>query len=326
MEQAYTGFGYILLKFEPDSSKEERKKIAETVVKVGNGNIQTVEFPRDWIFYNSKRKAVYAFNIGIDYSSGPYFIILGAHSLVAIDFIEKSVTTYLEIYKQHHNLAGVGGIIINENENKFNSITTLLYTSALSGARSCRYNLTPHYSDSIIFGLFNKKIVVENGKFDEDFISAGDDDELTTRLVKRGYIFYTNPEIRSHYFPRSSFKGFIVQTYNYGVAKGLLVRKGNLGINIKTPSTFWFFPLLFILYELFIILYFSIVNDNKYFYYYPFILYWIIITIISLNIIIKNKKNSFYILLIPIFFIFHTVISISMLVGLLFGKKGFINK
>ena len=54
MEQAYTGFGYILLKFEPYTSKEERKKIAETVVKLGNGNIQAVEFPRGWIFYNSR--------------------------------------------------------------------------------------------------------------------------------------------------------------------------------------------------------------------------------------------------------------------------------
>lgn len=54
MEQTYTGFGYILLKFEPDISKEERKKATEEIVRIGNGNIQAVEFPRDWIFYNSK--------------------------------------------------------------------------------------------------------------------------------------------------------------------------------------------------------------------------------------------------------------------------------
>jgi len=54
MEQVYTGFGYILLKFEPDTSKEGRKRAAEEIVRIGNGNIQTVEFPRDRIFYNSR--------------------------------------------------------------------------------------------------------------------------------------------------------------------------------------------------------------------------------------------------------------------------------
>jgi hypothetical protein len=54
MEQTYTGFGYILLKFEPDASNEERKRTAEEMVRLGNGNIQAVEFPRDWIFYNSR--------------------------------------------------------------------------------------------------------------------------------------------------------------------------------------------------------------------------------------------------------------------------------
>lgn len=54
MEQVYTGFGYVLLKFEPDTLKEERKRTAEEIVRIGNGNIQAVEFPRGWILYNSR--------------------------------------------------------------------------------------------------------------------------------------------------------------------------------------------------------------------------------------------------------------------------------
>jgi len=54
MEQACTGLGYIFLEFEPYTSKEERKNVAETMVKLGNGDIQAVEFPRGKFKCNSK--------------------------------------------------------------------------------------------------------------------------------------------------------------------------------------------------------------------------------------------------------------------------------
>jgi hypothetical protein len=54
MEQAYTGLGYIFLKFENEVPKPEKRKITEEIVKMGNGHIQAVEFPKGWIFYNSR--------------------------------------------------------------------------------------------------------------------------------------------------------------------------------------------------------------------------------------------------------------------------------
>jgi len=47
MKQSYTGLGYIILEFEPDISMEERRLIAEDVVRLGNGNVQAVEFFKD---------------------------------------------------------------------------------------------------------------------------------------------------------------------------------------------------------------------------------------------------------------------------------------
>jgi hypothetical protein len=47
MKQSYTELGYIILEFEPDISMEERRLIAEDVVRLGNGNVQAVEFFKD---------------------------------------------------------------------------------------------------------------------------------------------------------------------------------------------------------------------------------------------------------------------------------------
>ena len=47
MKQSYTELGYIILEFEPDISMGERRLIAENVVRLGNGNVQAVEFFKD---------------------------------------------------------------------------------------------------------------------------------------------------------------------------------------------------------------------------------------------------------------------------------------
>lgn len=277
------------------------------------------------VLANPKIRAPSGFNIGIDEARGNFFIIVGGHSFLCENFIEESVDTFLRVRKEEPMLVGVGGICVNEYQNKSGKIFGLLYSSLFSGARSCRYKKTPHFSDSVIFGLFDKNIVVLNGKFDEDFLAAGDDDELTIRLYNRGYKFFTNPNIESHYFTRNSFIKFIRQTFNYGVAKGLMVRKGHYKLEFLNSASLWFVPASFFIYEVVLIcvlisfglsLAFALALI-------PFIAYCVSDIAVSL-LLLRNTKSVLCLCLPFTYFVFHNVLGLSSLLGLFLKKKAFV--
>jgi len=273
------------------------------------------------IFKNPKIRQVFAFNEGIDRARGDLFMIVSAHSFLKEDFIENGVRTFLQIKKTEPKIAGVGGVLINVYENTFGKVVGLMYYSPFSGSRSCWHRRKPHFSDSVKFGPFDKGIVVSNGKFDEDFI-VGEDDELFSRLRLRGFKFYTNPDMIAYYYPRSSLRGFIKQIFNYGVAKGLLVRKGYRRIEWFYPASFWFIPPLFFLYELFLIL-FLLFNFISTLILAPMLLYFIVDLLASSHLLIK-ERSPLCLLLPVMYFMLHTILGVGVLAGLILGKKAFI--
>ena len=292
-----------------------------------DGTLKIVDMYKDRlslrVFTNPRLKSTFAFNKGIDEAKGELFMVVNAHSTLREDFIEEDVNTFLRIRKKEPRLAGVGGIYINENNSAFGKLVGLLYYSSLSGARSCRYNMKPHFSDSVIFGVFDKKIVVENGKFDEDFIGAGNDDELTVRLYNRGYRFFTNPKIVAHYVTRSSFRKFIKQTYNYGVAKGIIVRKGNHKFEFLNTASLWFAPASLFIYEMLLLFLFAFSGFSVILAFIPFVLYWLLTVSVSINLLVKTK-TPLCLFLAPMYFVFHNVLGLSSLLGLIFRKKAFL--
>jgi glycosyltransferase involved in cell wall biosynthesis len=274
------------------------------------------------VFENPKVKHVFAFNKGIEEAKGNLFMIVNAHSVLKEDFIEKDVTTFLKIRSIEHKLAGVGGICINIHENAFAKVIGLMYYSPFSGARSCRYSRKPHFSDSVIFGVFDKQVVLSNGKFDEDFI-VGQDDELPLRLRAKGFKFYTNPEIVAYYYTRSSFKGFVKQTFNYGVAKGLLVRKGYRHVEWFNPASFWFIPPSFFIYEIFLLILFLCLGFRYALAFAPLLLYGVISLLVSFHLLIRTK--SILCIFLPLmYFVLHNILGIGSLMGLIRGKSSFL--
>ena len=272
------------------------------------------------IFKNQKIKPVFAFNKGIDEAKGDLIMFVNAHSILKENFIEEDVKTFLKIKSEEPSLAAVGGICINMSINTFGKIIGLLYSSWFSGAGTYRWSKKPHFSDSVIFGVFDRKILISNGKFDEDFVRAGEDYELGRRLCRRGYKLYTNPDVIAYYFTRSSLKEFLIQTYNYGVARGLMVRKGYYQIELLNLSSLWFVPPLLFLYELSLPLLVSVLPLALVLV--PMIIYLVIDLLASFNLLII--KRSLLCLLLPILYIvFHTVLGLSVLAGLVAGKKAF---
>jgi GT2 family glycosyltransferase len=263
------------------------------------------------VLENQKVVQVFGFNLGIEEALGEYLLFLGGHSCAEKHFIERSIAVFVKIVEKEPLLAVVGGSLEFVCENSYAKLFSLVYSSRFSGASSFWYSRNPHFANTVAFGLYRKEFVKKVGSFDEDMLS-GDDFELNSRLAKAGFKIYYSPDIRSSYYVRSSVSSFLKQSVNYGAAKGLCVRKGYIHV-------VWFLPSFFLVYQCALLGIVFVRNwELMTAFAVPFGLYWIVNIVACLRFL---RRTIVAALLPGTFWIFHNVIGLGFLVGVLFDRK-----
>jgi len=256
---------------------------------------------------NPKRRQVYAFNMGIQEARGDFFVIFSAHAYPRRDFLKKSVETFFKVKEKEPKLIAVGGIHDNLYENGLAKFVGLIYQSPLSGSSPYRYSTKPDFVRTIAYAMYEKETIIKHvGLFDKDMV-IGDDFEFNLRINKHGYKLFLNPEIKSYYYTRSTWSGFLKQSFNYGAAKGVIIRKGYF-------SPIWLSPLGFIALEILIPLWGTLI--------WLFAFYWLLLVGESFRLW-KRTKNTEAFFLPPMMWFFHNLISIGFLAGLLLGSRSF---
>jgi len=264
------------------------------------------------VIENAKIKQVFALNLGIEAAKGDYFIIVGGHSFVERDFIERNVEVFYRVKAEEPKLVAVGGCLEIICGNTMAELFSSIYSSPFSGGSSFWYSKNAHFANTVAFGFYHKKTVQEVGCFDDEMIS-GEDFELNMRLLKRGYRLYYSPEIKSHYHARSTFRSFLKQSFDYGAAKGLCFRK-------RYFNPLWFVPLTFVVYQtaLFFALLMQSLGSFLAAFSIPFIAYWVITLSVSLFFFKRQRRLS----VLPIlFWVFHNVIGLGFLTGVLLERR-----
>ena len=188
----------------------------------------------------------------------------------------------------------------------------ILYSSPYAGVSSFWSKEEEGFKETVVFGLYDKNMVLDVGMFDEDFI-IGDDYELNLRLNKNGYRLYSNPDIKSYYFSRSSLKSFIKQSFEYGAVKGLCIRTGY-------NRFIWWVPLLFLIFELLLVV--SVLTTLFPIMLFLLGLYFLGSLIFSIYTLIKSRE-ILAILLIIFHFIYHNIVALGLLKGVIRGRKTF---
>lgn len=186
---------------------------------------------------NPERFTPVAMNKGIAAANGEIIVILGAHAELHSSFVRRSV----EALHTHPDAGCVGGLIQNIHENRESALIGRAMASSF-GVGNARFRTggKAGYVDTVAFGAYRKSVFDAIGTFDEALV-RNQDDELNFRLTKSGFKIWFDPEIRSKYYVRGSFKKLYRQYFQYGYWKVYVNRKHRTVTTIRQVI-----PLLFV--------------------------------------------------------------------------------
>jgi cellulose synthase/poly-beta-1,6-N-acetylglucosamine synthase-like glycosyltransferase len=170
---------------------------------------------------NEKRTTPFALNLGLKTESFDVAIILGAHAEIHPDFILNNILC-LEKYPE---VGCCGGTIENIDENKVSLAISKAMSSVFGvGNAHFRTGEKSGYVDTVAFGAYRKEVFDQCGFFDEE-LARNQDDEFNFRILKSGYKIFLDPEIRSKYYVRGSFRKLWRQYFQYGYWKVYVNKK-----------------------------------------------------------------------------------------------------
>jgi succinoglycan biosynthesis protein ExoA len=200
-------------------------------------------YPNIKLLQNPRRTVPFALNIALRESCGDPVVRLDAHTTYASDYFEKILETF------HDSGADiVGGPMRPIGKTKTQKAIGLASMSPFGIGNSKFHDITyKGYVDSVYLGAWRRSIFDDIGYFDER-LKRNQDDEFHYRAGSKGKKIFLNPEIRSEYFPRSSYGALFLQYFQYGLYKPLVLKKIKSGAKIRH-----LIPAFFVLYLLFLI-------------------------------------------------------------------------
>ena len=189
------------------------------------------------IYKNEKRILATGWNIGIGESKGEYLVRIDGHAYADPDFISQNVKTILNVGAEC-----VGGPIETVSNSKCGELIKKALSSPFGvGGAKFRYKKDSGYVDTVAYGMYKKQVFDELGLFDERLVRTQDND-FHRRMRDKGYKFYLNPAIKTHYYSRNSIKKLTKQQFQNGIwtMVNFKNRPGKMAIR-------HFIPLIFVL-------------------------------------------------------------------------------
>ena len=258
---------------------------------------------------NEKRYVSFALNKGISNSTGEVIIRMDAHAEYPPDYISRLVQSLYQL-----NADNVGGSWITLPGNS--TIKSLAIASAVSspfGVGNAHYRLnikTVRKVDTVPFGCYRREVFDRIGLFDEDLL-RNQDDGFNTKLIQNGGKIFLIPDIKIHYYARTSVKSIWTMFYQYGLFKPLANKKVSRPATLRQfiPPVFVLFLILGAIGSLFIKLVPLITIICLSF-------YLLVDLIFSLNISVKHSQPRLIIYLPWIFLIIHISYGFGYLNGI----------
>lgn len=201
----------------------------EILVIDGESNDQTrarvleiaAQYPEVQLLDNPAQITPVAFNLGLAAAQGLYIQIVGAHQILAPDYITLCLTALLA----DPQLGGVGGHLLNQTDSKLGeSIAAAMASPFGVGPGNFRTLQSDDYVDTISTPLYRCELLQKLGGFDPQLVRNQDDD-LNYRIRKEGWQLLQLHQAKVNYYVRSSWPQLQRQYYQYGFWKVYVNRK-----------------------------------------------------------------------------------------------------
>lgn len=198
---------------------------------------------------NPQKFVQHALNIGIKSAVGKYIVRMDAHSEYADDYISNCIK-----YLEKTGANNVGGPTVVKGKGRLQSVIASAYHSkfALGGGKN--HNLDYEgFSDTVFLGSFRKNDIEKIGCYDERFI-RNEDDDLSFTMIENGMKIFITPNIKSVYYPRTTYFSLFKQHFEYGMWKVAVIKKHGRPARLShvVPMMFVAFLILFGLGSLFL--------------------------------------------------------------------------
>lgn len=178
---------------------------------------------------NEKKLLASGWNMAIQQASGEYVVRIDAHAKAEPNFIETAVKTI----QAHPDAVCVGGRLQTKSQTKQGEYISMVLSSPFGiGNSKFRYSDKAQYVDTVAFGLYRKAIFEQVGYFDESF-ARNQDNNMHARIREAGGKFYYNPEIKSVYYSRDSYKKMCRQGYLNGKWNIIGLRKNKDSVSLR---------------------------------------------------------------------------------------------
>ena len=314
----YNEENYIKSCIESIVNQDYPKDDMELLLIDGGSKDKTVEiieeminnFPFIRLLNNPKKTVQYALNIGIKNAIGTYIVRMDAHAEYENDYISKCI----ECLKRT-GADNVGGPTNAKGKTECQQVIAAAYHSPFALGGGIHYvDEYEGYADTVSWGSFKRKTLIDIGMYDER-LPRSEDDDLNYRIIKNGGKIYISSSIKSTYYPRNTYLGLFKQYFEYGVWKIAVIKKHK-----KPARVAHLIPMMFVL---FLIL-FGIGSFFSNIILYSFIFILGLYIILNFYFSFKNKYVNNLLQKIKLVYV-HTIIHISYGLGFLTGIFKFIN-
>ncbi|HET8924049.1 MAG TPA: glycosyltransferase [Candidatus Acidoferrum sp.] len=193
--------------------------------------------PRVRVVLNEKRRAPFAFNLGLSQARGEYVCIFGSHTVYQRDYISICLR---ELNRRGAVLCG-GRVITRPSAN---TVQARLVASTLghafgSSPKSFRTQ-REGFSDTVNYPVLRKQALIETGGFEESLLRNQDND-IDQKLCARGYKLFHTWKTSCIYYPKAKVKDLLLYGYHNGFWNGLTLQR-----NADSMSSRHFIPFVFV--------------------------------------------------------------------------------
>ncbi|MCC7208171.1 MAG: glycosyltransferase family 2 protein [Anaerolineae bacterium] len=194
------------------STDATRVVIAETAARHETISVKVIDNPQQIV--------PTGMNLALAEAHGEVIIRVDGHTIIAPDYVQQCVMAL------HRTGAdNVGGRMDARSTTPLGEAAALATGSpfGVGGARF-HYSHREEYVDTVYMGAWRRSIFANVGLFDEELV-RNQDDEFNYRLRGAGGKILLLPNIRSEYFPRTTWKGLWRQYFQYGFYKVRVLQK-----------------------------------------------------------------------------------------------------